>query len=73
MILHHKLDGWLVRNWLSGIVVFWMKYCIIADEKLLVQDFMAGKLEQYPGERPTKNDWMNHLGNIYPEVYSYFN
>lgn len=32
------------------------------------KDFMAGKLAEYPGERPTKNDWMNHLGNIYPEV-----
>jgi gamma-glutamylcysteine synthetase len=35
---------------------------------LLAQDFMAGKLAEYPGEKPTKNDWMNHLGNIYPEV-----
>ena len=29
---------------------------------------MAGKLPQFPGEKPTLSDWMNHLGNIYPEV-----
>lgn len=29
---------------------------------------MAGKLEAFPGEKPDLNDWMNHLGNIYPEV-----
>lgn len=32
------------------------------------KDFMAGKLEEYPGLLATKTDWMNHLGNIYPEV-----
>jgi len=29
---------------------------------------MIGKLEEYPGQLATKTDWMNHLGNIYPEV-----
>lgn len=29
---------------------------------------MAGKLEAYPGEKPSLNDWMNHLGTMYPEV-----
>jgi len=32
------------------------------------KDFMVGKLEEFPGQLATKNDWMNHLGNIYPEV-----
>ncbi|XP_039811683.1 glutamate--cysteine ligase B, chloroplastic-like [Panicum virgatum] len=32
------------------------------------RDFMAGKLPQVPGERPTLNDWEIHLGSIYPEV-----
>ncbi|KAL6626420.1 hypothetical protein ACP70R_030146 [Stipagrostis hirtigluma subsp. patula] len=32
------------------------------------RDFMAGKLPQVPGERPTLSDWENHLGTIYPEV-----
>jgi gamma-glutamylcysteine synthetase len=34
----------------------------------VAQDFMAGKLEGFEGERPSKEDWMNHLGNLYPEV-----
>lgn len=29
---------------------------------------MEGKLPQVPGERPTLNDWENHLGTIYSEV-----
>ncbi|RCV23970.1 hypothetical protein SETIT_5G047800v2 [Setaria italica] len=32
------------------------------------RDFMAGKLPQLPGERPTLKDWEIHLGSIYPEV-----
>ncbi|XP_024360231.1 glutamate--cysteine ligase A, chloroplastic isoform X2 [Physcomitrium patens] len=32
------------------------------------KNFMAGKLEAYPGEKPSLNDWMNHLGTMYPEV-----
>ncbi|TVU22648.1 hypothetical protein EJB05_32362 [Eragrostis curvula] len=32
------------------------------------RDFMAGKLPQVPGERPTLTDWEYHLGTIYPEV-----
>jgi hypothetical protein len=39
---------------------------------VMSQDFMAGKLPQFPGERPTLSDWMNHLGNIYPEVVAYY-
>ena len=35
----------------------------------MFQDFMAGKLPQVPGERPTLNDWEIHLGSIYPEVH----
>ncbi|KAG0564717.1 hypothetical protein M758_8G129000 [Ceratodon purpureus] len=32
------------------------------------KDFMAGKLQGFEGERPSIEDWMNHLGNLYPEV-----
>ena len=32
------------------------------------QDFMAGKLKGYEGDRPSMDDWLNHLGNLYPEV-----
>ncbi len=32
------------------------------------RDFMAGKLEEVPGERATVADWANHLSTIFPEV-----
>jgi glutamate--cysteine ligase len=30
--------------------------------------FMAGKLDELPGERPTMKDWEDHLTTIFPEV-----
>lgn len=30
--------------------------------------FMDGKLDQFPGERPTLKDWENHLSTIFPEI-----
>ena len=30
--------------------------------------FMAGKLPQLPGEKPTMKDWADHLTTIFPEV-----
>jgi glutamate--cysteine ligase len=30
--------------------------------------FMDGKLDELPGERPTKKDWEDHLTTIFPEV-----
>jgi glutamate--cysteine ligase len=32
------------------------------------RDFLAGKLAQAPGERPTMQDWVSHLSTIFPEV-----
>jgi glutamate--cysteine ligase len=32
------------------------------------RDFMAGKLPQLPGERPTLDDWSDHLTTLFPEV-----
>jgi glutamate--cysteine ligase len=32
------------------------------------RDFMAGKLHELPGERPTIEDWKDHLTTIFPEV-----
>lgn len=32
------------------------------------RDFMAGRLPQLPGERPTIPDWANHLTTLFPEV-----
>jgi glutamate--cysteine ligase len=32
------------------------------------REFMAGRLPQLPGERPTVADWADHLTTIFPEV-----
>jgi glutamate--cysteine ligase len=32
------------------------------------RDFMEGKLPALPGEKPTMNDWMNHLTTLFPDV-----
>ena len=32
------------------------------------RDFIAGKLPQLPGERPTLDDWSDHLTTLFPEV-----
>ncbi|MCC5985673.1 MAG: glutamate--cysteine ligase [Rhodobacteraceae bacterium] len=32
------------------------------------RDFMEGKLPALPGERPTLNDWADHLTTIFPEA-----
>src|SRR4029077_7906459 len=31
-------------------------------------DFLAGKLPALPGERPTLDDWSDHLTTLFPEV-----
>jgi glutamate--cysteine ligase len=32
------------------------------------KDFMQGRLPQLPGERPTLDDWSDHLTTLFPEV-----
>jgi len=32
------------------------------------RDFLAGKLHALPGERPTMEDWADHLTTLFPEV-----
>ena len=32
------------------------------------KDFLHGRLPQVPGERPTLNDWSDHLTTLFPEV-----
>src|SRR5690606_8228042 len=32
------------------------------------RDFLAGKLPALPGERPTMDDWADHLSTAFPEV-----
>jgi glutamate--cysteine ligase len=32
------------------------------------RDFLAGRLDQLPGERPTFDDWADHLTTLFPDV-----
>jgi glutamate--cysteine ligase len=32
------------------------------------RDFLSGRLRQLPGERPTLDDWSDHLTTLFPEV-----
>ena len=41
-------------------------YVDVAGESF--RDFMKGKLKGLPGERPTMQDWADHLTTIFPEV-----
>jgi glutamate--cysteine ligase len=41
-------------------------YIDVAGESF--RDFLAGRLPQLPGERPTLKDWENHLSTLFPEV-----
>lgn len=42
------------------------KYIDVAGESF--RDFIAGKLPQVPGEKPTLSDWTDHLSTAFPEV-----
>ena len=41
-------------------------YVDVAGESFL--DFLEGKLPQLPGERPTLQDWEDHMTTVFPEV-----
>ncbi len=42
------------------------EYVNVAGESF--RDFLAGKLPQLRGEKPTLKDWENHLSTLFPEV-----
>jgi len=42
------------------------RYVDVAGQSF--RDFMAGRLELLPGERPTLEDWKDHLSTAFPEV-----
>ena len=42
------------------------KYIDVAGESF--RDFLEGRLSQLPGEKPTVNDWTDHLSTAFPEV-----
>ena len=40
----------------------------IRTDGVFFTDFLAGRLPQLPGERPTIKDWHNHLTTLYPDI-----
>jgi len=42
------------------------KYIDVAGQSF--RDFLAGKLPGYPGHKPTRADWDDHLTTLFPEV-----
>ncbi len=42
--------------------------CYIDASGASFKDFMAGRLPQLPGERPSLDDWSDHLTTLFPEV-----
>jgi glutamate--cysteine ligase len=42
------------------------RYIDVAGESF--RDFLAGRLPQLPGEKPTIKDWEDHLSTLFPEV-----
>ncbi|WDR02497.1 glutamate--cysteine ligase [Devosia algicola] len=42
------------------------QYVNVAGESF--REFLAGRLPQLPGEKPTVKDWEDHLSTIFPEV-----
>lgn len=42
------------------------RYVDVAGESF--RDFLAGRLPQLPGEKPTRKDWEDHLSTLFPEV-----
>ena len=42
------------------------RYIDVAGQSF--RDFLAGRLEGFPGERPTLADWADHLTTAFPEV-----
>jgi glutamate--cysteine ligase len=49
-------------------------YFVYRDERYIdvagasFRDFLAGKLAALPGERPTLDDWADHLTTLFPDV-----
>ncbi|MEM9311192.1 MAG: glutamate--cysteine ligase [Pseudomonadota bacterium] len=66
-------DGFGYERWAEYMLDVPM-YFVFRDGKyidaagLSFRDFMEGKLDVLPGERPTPSDWWDHLSTAFPEV-----
>ena len=57
-------------DYMLGVPMYFVyrdgKYIDVAGQSF--RDFLAGKLQALPGERPTLKDWEDHLTTAFPEV-----
>merc|ERR1711969_38324 len=66
-------DGFGYERWADYMLDVPM-YFVFRDGKyidaagLSFRDFLDGKLEVLPGEKPTESDWWDHLSTVFPEV-----
>ena len=66
-------DGFGYERWVDYMLDVPM-YFVFRDGKyidaagLSFRDFLDGKLEVLPGEKPTQSDWWDHLSTAFPEV-----
>ncbi|MBL43894.1 MAG: glutamate--cysteine ligase, partial [Sphingomonadaceae bacterium] len=66
-------DGFGYDRWVDYMLDVPM-YFVFRDGKyidaagLSFRDFLDGKLEVLPGEKPTESDWWDHLSTAFPEV-----
>ncbi|NVD45572.1 glutamate--cysteine ligase [Qipengyuania atrilutea] len=66
-------DGFGYERWTDYMLDVPM-YFVFRDGKyidaagLSFRDFLEGKLEVLPGEKPTQSDWWDHLSTAFPEV-----
>ena len=66
-------DGFGYERWTDYMLDVPM-YFVFRDGKYIdaaghsFRDFLEGKLEVLPGEKPTQSDWWDHLSTAFPEV-----
>ncbi|MBJ3775166.1 glutamate--cysteine ligase [Acuticoccus mangrovi] len=56
--------------WALDVPMYFVKRgdCYIEATSATFADFMDGRFDKLPGERPTMGDWVNHLSTLFPEV-----
>ncbi len=66
-------DGFGYERWVDYLLDVPMYFTYQDDRYVDVagasfRDFLAGKLPQLPGTRPTMRDWADHMTTVFPEV-----
>ncbi|MBV7257641.1 glutamate--cysteine ligase [Pacificimonas sp. WHA3] len=66
-------DGFGFERWAEYMLDVPMYFAVRGDDYVDLagksfRDFMDGRLAELPGERPTADDWNDHLSTAFPEV-----